>query len=181
MHAGEPMQYDGQPSELLCEKALEFENFPLYMDANIQSVSSIAASCRLLYAKYKPKLFIVDYLQLVMADDKDEVQRIASISRGLRALAKQLDAVFIVTSQFSREGAKSTDRPHMYHLKGSSQIEQDADSIIIMHQVDSAGNDLNGAARSIDFYLDKNKNGPTTVIKMNFMPDIYKFEENRGY
>ena len=97
------------------------------------------------------------------------------MSSQLRALSKQLNACFIVTSQFSREAAKDRVRPRIHHLKGSSQIEQDADSIIIMHRKDSEqGEDWNKTV-NIDMYVDKNKNGPIKEFKLDFQMDIFKF------
>lgn len=174
--AEEALHYDGLKTEVLCDAALSFGGFPLYIESRIQTFDDLAANCRLLHAQHSPKLYIVDYLQLILSESgEDDVQRISRVSRGLRQLSKQLNTCFIVTSQFNRDGAKSRDRPRIHHLKGSSQIEQDADSIIIMHRSEAQHEDWVRRV-PVDFYVDKNKNGPQKQFSLEFQMDIYKFE-----
>lgn len=177
--AEEELGYDDQKTDNLCETALRIAGHPLYIESTIQNIDDLAANCRLVHAQHSPKLYVVDYLQLVFTDgNEDDVQRIGRVSMALRKLSKQLNACFVVTSQFSREGAKDRGRPRIHHLKGSSQIEQDADSIIIMH-CKNPERDHWVKNVEIDMYVDKNKNGPIKQFKLDFQMDIFKFRTPR--
>jgi replicative DNA helicase len=147
-------------------------------DSAALSVLEIRAKCRRLKAENKLGLVIVDYLQLMRASGPTEnrVQEISQISRGLKALAKELSVPIIALSQLSRavEQRGGGGRPQLSDLRDSGSIEQDADVVLfvyreIMYKPDTAEP---GKAQII---IAKQRNGPTDDIDLTFLRDCTKF------
>jgi len=130
-------------------------------------------------------MVVVDYLQLMSGPTNSESrqQEVSQISRGLKALAKELNVPVIALSQLSRAPEQRTGdnkRPQLSDLRESGAIEQDADLIMFLYRqefydgpVDKDGNSLEGKAEVI---VGKQRNGPTGIVNLFFQKQFTRFE-----
>jgi replicative DNA helicase len=157
---------------------------PIYIDDTPgQSVMEIRAKCRRLKAERNIGLIIIDYLQLMSASTRVESREreISTISRSLKALAKELDVPVIALSQLNRAVEEQKDkRPMLSHLRESGAIEQDADIVMFLYRPSvygitqfSDGTPTEGIAEVI---IAKHRNGPTGDVKMAFLSDYARYE-----
>jgi replicative DNA helicase len=140
------------------------------------------AKCRRLAAEHGLHLVIVDYIQLMQGRGRFENRtlELASISRSLKGLAKELRVPIVVLSQLSRAPeARSDHRPQLSDLRESGALEQDADVVLFIYREDQYGDknaapaDANGIAEII---IGKQRNGPTGVVKLAFIREFTRFE-----
>ena len=134
-------------------------------------------------------LVVVDYLQLMQGPARSESrqQEVSQISRGLKALAKELNVPVIALSQLSRAPEQRTGdnkRPQLSDLRESGAIEQDADLIMFLYRqefydgpTDKDGNSLEGKAEVI---VGKQRNGPTGLVNLFFHKQYTRFESYRS-
>jgi replicative DNA helicase len=130
-------------------------------------------------------MVVVDYLQLMQGPTNSESrqQEVSQISRGLKALAKELNVPVIALSQLSRAPEQRTGdnkRPQLSDLRESGAIEQDADLIMFLYRqefydgpTDKDGNSLEGKAEVI---VGKQRNGPTGMVNLFFQKQFTRFE-----
>jgi replicative DNA helicase len=128
-------------------------------------------------------LIVVDYLQLARGSgsrkDENRQQEIADISRGLKALAKDLKIPIIAISQLNREVEKREGKPKLSDLRESGAIEQDADMILFIHREDMQGGDTPDASMPTavaEIIVGKHRNGGTGAVKMTFIKEYTRFE-----
>ncbi|MCC6348955.1 MAG: replicative DNA helicase [Candidatus Eisenbacteria bacterium] len=147
-------------------------------DSPALSVLEVRAKCRRLKAENKLGLVVVDYLQLMRPSSpvENRVQEIAQISRGLKALAKELNVPIIALSQLSRavETRGGHGRPQLSDLRESGSLEQDADVVLfvyreVVYKPDTAEP---GKAQLI---IAKQRNGPTDDVDLTFIRQCTKF------
>jgi replicative DNA helicase len=125
-------------------------------------------------------LMVIDYLQLArgLGGKKDESREreIAEISRGLKALAKELHIPIIAISQLNRGVERREDkRPQLSDLRESGAIEQDADMIMFIHREEMYGTE--GAERGkAELIIGKNRHGSTGSVDLTFIREYTKFE-----
>lgn len=130
-------------------------------------------------------LVVVDYLQLMSATVgsrhyENRTQEVSAISRGLKALAKELDVPVIALSQLSRNSERRDDKkPMLSDLRESGSIEQDADVVAFIHREgyykrdkEEDGADNNTA----QIIIAKQRNGPTGFVELAWLPDFTRFE-----
>src|SRR5689334_6920649 len=145
-------------------------------------VLEMRAKCRRLAAEYGLHLVIVDYIQLMQGRGRFENRtlELASISRSLKGLAKELSVPIIVLSQLSRAPESRSDhRPQLSDLRESGALEQDADVVAFIYRDDvyqdksQPPSDAQGVAEII---LGKQRNGPTGTVKLAFIREYTRFE-----
>jgi replicative DNA helicase len=147
-------------------------------DSPALSVLEIRAKCRRLKAENKLGLVVIDYLQLMRPSTQAEnrVQEISQISRGLKALAKELNVPIIALSQLSRavEQRGGGGRPQLSDLRDSGSIEQDADVVLFVYRevVYKPDTPEPGKAQII---IAKQRNGPTDDVPLTFLRECTKF------
>jgi replicative DNA helicase len=114
----------------------KLKDTPLYLDdRGGMTVNQVMSSARKQHKKHGIKLIIVDYLQLLSAKSQSREQEVSSISRGLKAMAKELDVPVIALSQLSRKcEERPNKRPMMSDLRDSGAIEQDADIVTFIYR-----------------------------------------------
>jgi replicative DNA helicase len=146
-------------------------------DTPARNMLQITANARRLKLRQKIGLVVVDYIQLVDAEEQRDSrqEQIAKISRRLKTLARELEVPVIALSQLNRAVESREDRrPRMADLRESGAIEQDADLVILLHRPEYYDpNDQPGVAEVI---LAKNRNGATGPVKLQFTKNIMRFE-----
>ncbi|MBT8395853.1 MAG: replicative DNA helicase, partial [Gemmatimonadetes bacterium] len=157
---------------------------PLWIDDSPGSnVLEMRAKARRLKAETDLGLLIIDYMQLMAGHRRTEsrVQEVSEISRGLKALARELEVPVVALSQLSRAPEQRTDRrPQLSDLRESGSIEQDADLVMFLYRpeyylgpVDKDGNSLEGKS---ELAIAKQRNGPTGSVDLFFHKAYTRFD-----
>jgi len=161
-------------------------------DTSSLNCFQLRARARRLRAVAGIRLLVVDYLQLMSAPRaENRQQEISGISRGLKALAKELAIPVIAISQLNRAPeTREEHRPRMSDLRESGSIEQDADVVLLLHRedyyearsADVEAESTQPSARKVEGHLAnvivaKQRNGPTGVITLHFDPSILRFRD----
>ena len=130
-------------------------------------------------------LIMVDYLQLMSAASagaagrkgfENRVQEVSAITRGLKAMAKELQVPVMALSQLSRGNEKRDDkRPMLSDLRDSGSIEQDADVVAFIHREAYYNRDEEDKSKA-ELIIAKQRNGPTDTVYLNFIDKFTRFE-----
>ena len=185
----------------------ELENLNLVIDDNpILTISSLRARARRLRRLYDIDMIIIDYLQLMSGSQNvrndGRVQEISEITRGLKAIAKELNIPIIALSQLSRQVEQREDkRPLLADLRESGTIEQDSDVVMFIFresyylermepikkpdEQNDRYNERHQRWRELcesryniaDIIIAKQRHGPTGAIKTHFDPNFTKFSD----
>jgi replicative DNA helicase len=154
---------------------------PLWIDdAGATTISEMGAKARRLKRDKGLALLIVDYLQLITARGRfgNRQEEVASISRGLKALAKELKVPLLVLSQLTRAPERDERRPQLADLRESGAIEQDADVVMFIHRPNLFKPDLPEEERAkAEVIIAKQRNGPTDRVHFVFLGSFTRFEE----
>jgi len=166
---------------------------PLYIDDTpALSIFELRAKCRRLVAEKGVSMIIIDYLQLMQAgsDTKsgNREQEISTISRSLKAIAKELSVPIIALSQLSRAvetRAGSSKRPQLSDLRESGAIEQDADMVLFIYRPEyyQLSEDENGQSTQgiAEVAVAKNRNGALKTVNLKFIGHLTKFTDLDSY
>ena len=145
-------------------------------DSPAIGVLEMRAKARRLMSEHNLHLLCIDYIQLMQGRGRFEnrVLELASISRGLKGLAKELKIPIIVLSQLSRAPESQRRRPQLSDLRESGALEQDADVVLLIYREDQyeATEENQGIAEVI---VGKQRNGPTGVVKLAFIKEYTRF------
>ena len=185
----------------------ELENLNLVIDDNpILTIPSLRARARRLKRLYDIDMIIIDYLQLMSGSQNvkndGRVQEISEITRGLKAIAKELNIPIIALSQLSRQVEQREDkRPLLADLRESGTIEQDSDVVMFIFresyylermepikkpdEQNDRYNERHQRWRELcesryniaDIIISKQRHGPTGAIKTHFDPNFTKFSD----
>lgn len=139
----------------------------------------LRTKCRRLHMEYSLDLVIVDYLQLMGSDSRNEnrVQEVSFISRSLKVLARELNVPVLAAAQLSRAVEQRTDKkPILSDLRESGSLEQDADIVMFIHRPDALEKD-NPRQNIAELIVAKHRNGPTHPgIELVFLNNLARFE-----
>lgn len=157
---------------------------PLFIDETpALNAMDLRARARRLSRQYgQLGLIIVDYLQLMSSSKEGEnrATEISEISRGLKALAKELSCPVVALSQLNRAVEQRTDkRPVMADLRESGAIEQDADVIMFIYR-DEVYNKESPDKGTAEIIIGKQRNGPIGTVRLTFLGEYTKFENFAG-
>jgi replicative DNA helicase len=146
-------------------------------------VLEMRAKARRLQAEHGLHLLIIDYIQLMQGRGRFESRQaeLASISRSLKGLAKELKIPIIALSQLSRAPETRSDhRPQLSDLRESGALEQDADLVMFIFREeqyrDADGQPNQEAEGTAEIIVGKQRNGPTGVVKLAFIKEHTRFE-----
>jgi replicative DNA helicase len=141
-------------------------------DAMNQNVLRIAANARRLKMQHAIGLVVIDYLQILQAEDSraKRHEQVAAFSRRLKILARELEVPIVALAQLNR-GPENREqkKPRLADLRESAGPEHDADIVILMHQPDSAGNE-------VELDVAKNRSGRTGGVSLLFRKAFHRFE-----
>lgn len=160
----------------------ECQRKPLWVDdTSSLSILELRARARMTYRKHKIRAVFVDYLQLLRAPGAESRQQeVAEISRGLKALAKELNVPVIAMAQLNRKPEdRKSNIPRMSDLRESGAIEQDADLIALLHREAQyrLGEDPEAEDDgSAELIVAKQRNGPVGTIKLHFDRRFARFD-----
>jgi replicative DNA helicase len=161
----------------LIDAGTALQGLPLYIDETpALSLAGLRSRARRQQRQYGLGLIVVDYLQLMHSDRTDgRVQEVSEISRGLKALAKEINVPVLALSQLSRGVENRTDkRPLLSDLRDSGTIEQDADVVMFIYREEyylerGGGRDrLKEVQGLTELHIAKHRHGPTGVVPLSF-------------
>lgn len=175
--------------EQLIHKTAKLSDAPIFIDDTpALTILELRAKARKLVAQHGVELIIIDYLQLMSGDSNksgggagNREQEIASISRSLKNIAKELNIPIIALSQLSRavEVRGGDKRPQLSDLRESGSIEQDADMVLFLYRpeyyginADDEGNSVQGVGEVI---ISKHRNGSLDTVRLKFIGKFTKF------
>ncbi len=138
----------------------------------------LRTKCRRLHMEFGIDLIIVDYLQLMGGDTRNDnrVQEVSHISRSLKVLARELNVPVLTAAQLSRAVEQRTDkRPVLSDLRESGSLEQDADIVMFIYRPDQYEKDSD-KANVAQILISKHRNGPVGEVELIFRGALAKFE-----
>jgi replicative DNA helicase len=152
-------------------------------DAPYRTVTSIAAAARLLKRREGSlSLIVIDYLQLLEADDHKipREQQVARMTRRLKGLARDLKVPVLCLAQLNRQTEQGgNNRPRLAHLRESGAIEQDADVVLFVHREEyylPPGKAREEVAGQAEIIVAKQRNGPIGEVKLAWSPSYTRFD-----
>ena len=165
----------------MTEALSKIASSPLWVDdAGSNSVLEIGAKARRLKRDKGLALLVIDYLQLITGRGRfnSRQEEVASISRGLKGLAKELQIPVLVLSQLTRAPERDERGPQLSDLRESGAIEQDADVVMFIYRPNFFNLNASPEERDMaDILIAKQRNGPTDKVKFVFRSRLTRFEE----
>jgi len=168
--------------KLLGEATESLSHAPIFIDDTAgMTPLEIRAKCRRLKSQHDIQGVFIDYLQLMSLSGRVESrqQEISTISRQLKALARELSVPVVVLSQLNRSPEeREGHRPRMSDLRESGSLEQDADVVLLLHREDyyHRGESEWDESHVAEVIVAKQRNGPTGVVQLTFNEKITRFE-----
>jgi replicative DNA helicase len=144
-----------------------------------QSMLRISANARRLKMRQGIKLVVIDYLQLIEPENRRDPrqEQVAQISRRLKALARELEIPVIALAQVNRSSEDRQDhRPRLADLRESGSIEQDADTVMLLHRPDRYEPGQHDGI--IEIIVGKQRNGPTGEITLTYLKQYMRYENH---
>lgn len=179
----EPMKMTKENWKSLTDVTERYEKLNLFVDdqggLNLMEVRIKAKSQK---RRFGLKLLVIDYLQLMAGEGSNRNSEIEGITRGLKALAKELDITIMLLSQLNRKvEERPNKRPHPSDLRDSGAIEQDADAVILMYR-DEVYNDDSAEKGVCEFDVALCRQGAPGRAYLAFLGEFSRFENlNHGW
>ena len=145
------------------------------------TIQEMRGKARRLKAKGGLDLIVIDYLQLMQAPDRrtnseNRQHEVSEISRGLKALARELNVPVLALSQLSRSvETRQVKKPMLSDLRESGSLEQDADIVMFLYREDYYKNAGASPVHLTELIIAKHRNGPTGKVNLFFKNDCTKF------
>jgi replicative DNA helicase len=179
------LKEEEQDFEYLHQALDRLSRAPIYIDDSAASnIMRLRTMARRLQADHGLGLIIIDYLQLITPRDSkvsNMVQQVTEISRGLKALARELNVPILAVSQLSRAVEQRDHKmPRLSDLRESGSIEQDADVVMFIYRKDrdKMNDDLTEEEKNTaKIIIAKHRNGPIGEVDLKFVADLVSFRE----
>jgi replicative DNA helicase len=158
--------------EVLSDTHIYFDDTPAITPLQMRT------KCRRLHMEFGIDLIIVDYLQLMGGDTRNDnrVQEVSHISRNLKVLARELNVPVLTAAQLSRAVEQRIDkRPVLSDLRESGSLEQDADIVMFIYRPDQYEKDTD-KQNIAEIIIAKHRNGPVGSVELIFRSALAKFE-----
>lgn len=179
-------QLSGEESRKLVQTAADVSWAPLFIDDSpSRNMTEIAATARRLKRRDNLALVVIDYLQLIEADNSRDPrqEQVARVARRLKGLARELSIPVLCLAQLNRQVEATRDnKPQLSHLRESGAIEQDADVVMFVHReeyYESNPEDRDRVKGQADLLVKKQRNGPTGDVKLTWLHDFTRFENSQ--
>jgi replicative DNA helicase len=146
-------------------------------DTPCQNMLRIAANARRLKLRHDVKIVVIDYLQLIDPDNKRDSrqEQVATISRRLKFLARELKIPVVALAQVNRSSEDRQDhRPRLSDLRESGAIEQDADTVLLLHRPEY--HEPGQHEGVVEIIVGKQRNGPTGEVTLMYIKEYMRFE-----
>jgi replicative DNA helicase len=158
--------------------ASKLSGYKIYVDDSaVSNYQEIQKKARYAVKNYDIKILFIDYLGFIDGEkDQGKVNEIQTISRGLKATAKELNIPVILLCQLNRSlEQRPNKRPILSDLRDSGALEQDADVVLFIYrdEVYNKESEFQGVA---EINVAKQRNGPTGIIRLAWLPAFTKFE-----
>ena len=121
---------------------------------------------------------MIDYLQLIEPESRRDSrqEQVAQISRRLKILARELKIPIVALAQVNRSSEERQDhRPRLADLRESGSLEQDADTVLMLHRPDRY--EPGQREGEIEVIIAKQRNGPTGEVVLSFVKQFFAFED----
>ena len=184
LRSGDLAEYEWQQ---LNTKVTPLTDAPIFIDDTPQlSIFELRAKCRRLKQQHDIQMVFIDYLQLMTAKGSDKgfsrEQEISTISRSLKALAKELEIPVLALSQLSRnvEQRPGSKKPILSDLRESGAIEQDADMVLFIYRPEYYKNEADAEDKPKGYSIiniAKHRNGSLGDVELKFVGQYARFEE----
>jgi replicative DNA helicase len=155
---------------------------PIHVDDSSDlGIMDLRAKARRLHGRHPLDLIVVDYLQLMRAEDPrvNRVEQVGQMSRGLKILARELNVPVIAVSQLSRAvESRHPQIPVLSDLRESGNVEQDADLVMFIYReeyYDRQSDREPSRPNEADIYVAKHRNGPVGKVVLTFHERFPKF------
>ncbi len=187
--------FEGNDEVRVMEASGILSETPIYIDDSPQiRAIDIRSKARRLHFEHNIDLIIVDYIQLIEGDGRNEnrVQELSKITRSLKMLARELDVPVLAVSQLSRAVEwRASHMPQLADLRESGTIEQDADIVVFIYRDDMYYKEedwykLHDMEKEpyprgiADIIVSKHRNGPLGQVKLRFLNRVVKFDSLEG-
>ena len=156
----------------------ELSGLKMYVDDTAGlGLLEIRSRVRRLKHEHGLDIIIIDYLQLMQGGrSENRQQEISEISRGLKALARELEVPIIALSQLSRNvEMRAEKKPQLSDLRESGALEQDADVVMFLYRDEYYNREDSSGENIAEVIIAKNRNGPTTSVRLQFNKEIMRF------
>ncbi len=156
----------------------ELSHAPFYVDDTPgMSILELRAKVRRIVRQHDVQAIFVDYIQLMHAPGHDSRQHeITTISRGLKAIGRELNIPVIALAQLNRQSeGRQGNRPRMSDLRESGALEQDADVILLIHREEYYNPEKIDDQGIAEIIIAKQRNGPTDTVKVQFNKKLTRF------
>lgn len=167
----------GEDGDRISAAIARLQHMPLVIDdQGGLTIHELAAKARTMVRKHKVGALMIDYLGLMASDIDNRVQAIGEISRGIKALAKELNLPILLLAQLSRKCEERTDkRPILSDLRDSGDIEQDIDAALFIYRSEYYQPDTQDKGIA-EILIRKNRQGATGMVGLAFMGEYTRFE-----